>query len=400
MKKWITLSLVIALLAIIGCRKPMLIAPTIPSSPQNTTGQPQYSNALDLFIKTQRDLGHIAGMQVAIIKNNELSFLRGYGYYNTTPVVNSTPDTSWVHEKFTRFMLAELTYPVITMSAVKLQDLGLLDLDADVNNYLPAAVSVRNPAFSATPITMRMLLSGTSSIKDNGFFPINGDSPLDYRTIMEAYAASPANYDAALQPGAMNPVTAEQNHGAMAIAAYIIQKISNLSINDFQKAHFYPDLGIYTTSWYFGEIADSLISRPYYNDNVASVFYIQKPLYSYDIYAPYTMRSGAELMSRYLVPILNDGEYKNLRILDSLSVLDMNTLQYPLISTTQVLGWSKKTVNNRQLIGIDGSDVGVTNRMYYDENTKIGVVILCNSDGCDVQVDAILDKAFELAEGI
>lgn len=398
MKKWITLSLIIVLLAVISCRKPILIAPQVVDNTPVQLGQPQYSTALDLYIKTQRDLGHIAGMQIAVIRNNDVDFVRGYGYYNTTPVVNQNDDTSWVHPKLTRFMLAELTYPMITMAAVKLKDLGLLDLDADVNTYLPATVSVQNPSFLTTPITMRMLLNGTSSIKDNGFLPITGDSPLDYKLVMQGYVANAGNYDGAQQPGVMSPVSAEQNHGAMAVAAYIIQKISNISINDFHKAYFYTDLGIYTTSWYLGEIPDSVVSKPYYNDNTAGVYYIQKPLYNYDIYAPYTMRSSAELMARYLIPVLNDGEYKNLHILDSLSVLNMNTLQYPLTSTTQVLGWSKRILNGRNLIGIDGTDVGVTNRMYYDENTKIGVVILTNSDGCDAQVDSILNKAFELSE--
>lgn len=398
MKNWITSSLIVALLAVVGCGDPILIAPDVTNNEQPQLGQPEYANALDIFIKSQRSLGHIAGMQVAVVKNNKIDFLRGYGFYHSTPIVNQTEqDTMYVHPKQTRFMLAELTYPMITMAAAKLHDLGLLDLDSDVNTYLPATVSVQNPAAAATPITMRMLLGGTSSIIDNGFTKINFDSPLDYRVLMAAYVANAGNYDATQTPGTMTPVAAEQNHAAMAVAAYVIQNISNISINDFHKAHFYPELGIYTTSWYLNEIEDSIVSRPYQNV-IGGPYNIPQPLYAYDIYAPYTMRSGAELMGRYLIPILNHGKYKNLRILDSLTVLDMNRLQYPLTSTTQVMGWSKKTVNGRQLIGIDGTDSGVTNRMYYDETTRIGVIILSNTDNCDAEIDAIMDKAFELAE--
>lgn len=401
MKKWITLSLIIVLLAVISCRKPMLMAPHIIVNAPPVSGQPEYSSALDLYIKTQRDLGHIAGMQVAVVKNNRLDFLRGYGYYNLLPIVNQTYyDTIWVDAKQTRFMLAELTYPIITMAALKLQDLGMLDLDADVNTYLTPPVTVTNPAFAASPITMRMLLAGTSTILDNGFVPITGDSPLDFKTVMEAYVANPANYDATQAPGGtMLTPNAEQTHGAMAVASYIIQVISHTSINEFHKAHYYPELGIYTTSWFMSEIPDSVISRPYHNDNVAMVYEIPQSLYSYDIYSPYTMRSGAELMARYLIPILHDGKFKTLRILDSLTVLDMNSPQLSVNTDVyQRLGWSQKTFNGRDIIGIDGSDNGVTNRMYYDINTKIGVVILSNSDGCDIQIDSIMNKAFELSE--
>ncbi len=400
MKNWITLCSVILILAAIGCAEPILIAPVITDDRPTQLGQPEYSSALDLFIKSQRDLGHIAGLQVAVVKNNRLDFLRGYGWYNLLPVVNQVePDTVWVDAKQTRFMLAELTYPMITMAALKLKDLGLLDLDADINTYLPTSVSVLNPAYATTPISMRMLLGGTSSLLDNATVTTITPNPLaDYKTTVEGYVADAGNYDAAQQPGVMPPVPAEQNHGAMAVAAYLIQQISHISINDFHKAHFYTDFGVYTTSWYLDEIPDSIVSRHYKNDLATMTYYSPASPYQYNMYAPYTMRSGAELLGRYLIPILNDGRFKNLRIFDSLTMLDMNSLQYPMASISQVMGWSKKTVNGRNLIGIDGSDVGVTNRMYYDEATKIGVIILSNSDNCDVEIDAILDKAFELSE--
>ena len=45
----------------------------------------------------------------------------------------------------------------------ELEDIGI-DLDDDINTYLP--FSVRNPNFPTTPITLRTLMSHTSSIND------------------------------------------------------------------------------------------------------------------------------------------------------------------------------------------------------------------------------------------
>ena len=61
--------------------------------------------------------------------------------------------------------------------ATFLRKLGIpylaLDLDADVSTYLGFAL--RNPAFAATPITLRQILSHTSSIRDAGRYWLEAD---------------------------------------------------------------------------------------------------------------------------------------------------------------------------------------------------------------------------------
>lgn len=52
---------------------------------------------------------------------------------------------------------------VVIMRAV--ED-GRLNLDQDVNSYLP--FSVRNPAAPSSAITLRQLMTHTSSIQDDG----------------------------------------------------------------------------------------------------------------------------------------------------------------------------------------------------------------------------------------
>jgi CubicO group peptidase (beta-lactamase class C family) len=65
----------------------------------------------------------------------------------------------------TLYRIASVSKTVLTIGLMRLVDAGKLDLDADVSTYL--GFRLRNPHFPAVPITTRMLLSHTSSLRDD-----------------------------------------------------------------------------------------------------------------------------------------------------------------------------------------------------------------------------------------
>jgi len=71
-------------------------------------------------------------------------------------------------DRNTRWRVASISKPVAALGAMRLVEAGLLDLDRDVSDYLGYAL--RNPAFPEAPITLRMLLGHTSSLRDAGFY--------------------------------------------------------------------------------------------------------------------------------------------------------------------------------------------------------------------------------------
>jgi CubicO group peptidase (beta-lactamase class C family) len=54
---------------------------------------------------------------------------------------------------------------------MKLHELDLVDLDANVSRYLPFTLS--HPQFPDTPITLRMLMEHTAGIKDSKVLQLN-----------------------------------------------------------------------------------------------------------------------------------------------------------------------------------------------------------------------------------
>jgi len=90
--------------------------------------------------------------------------------------------------------IASISKLVMALGVMRLVEEGRIDLDRDVSDYL--GWTLRNPAFPDRPISLRLLLSHTSSLTDNVDYAV----PLG--TEVQAVVAAPAAFDAAHPPGA------------------------------------------------------------------------------------------------------------------------------------------------------------------------------------------------------
>ncbi|HYX45722.1 MAG TPA: serine hydrolase domain-containing protein [Sphingomicrobium sp.] len=90
--------------------------------------------------------------------------------------------------------VASVSKMVVAIGVMKLVDQGKLDLDSDVSRWL--GWNLRNPSFPDRPITLGMLLSHTSSVRehdDDYAIPLGGS--------LRALMADPKNWDPKHGPG-------------------------------------------------------------------------------------------------------------------------------------------------------------------------------------------------------
>ena len=98
----------------------------------------------------------IPAATIAVVKDGELFFAKGYGFAdreNRTPVEADT----------TLFRIASISKLFTWTAVMQLAERGQLDLDADVNTYLK---SFQIPATYPEPITMKHLLSHTPGFEE------------------------------------------------------------------------------------------------------------------------------------------------------------------------------------------------------------------------------------------
>src|SRR5688572_5378032 len=113
-------------------------------------------------IVTARDRP-LASLSVLAIRGGRIVYHRQFGH---RWIDAEDPGRSRRAEAKTMYRIASISKLVTALGAMKMVEQGKLALDADIGTYL--GHEVRNPHFPGTAITLRMLLSHTSSLRDDG----------------------------------------------------------------------------------------------------------------------------------------------------------------------------------------------------------------------------------------
>ena len=145
------------------------------------------------------------------------------------------PDTT-VTER-TCFRIASVSKLVMTFGALSLMESGLIDLDADISGYL--GYPVRHPRYPHTPVTMRMLLTHTASLTDDGPYGTRG---MQSGTTLRSLLEDPSCWRESA-PGAAFHYT---NFGAGA-AGCVMEKAAGLPFDDIMQSRVFAPLHIRAT---------------------------------------------------------------------------------------------------------------------------------------------------------
>ena len=172
------LSIVLGATLVLGAPAAFAAAPSVPPAPTvaaDTSGT--YSAALSPAAEAQLtkrldamlgDTGtKVPGLGVVLYRNGQevYSHFVGSRRFLTQDGTAAEPIT-----RDTRFRIASVSKQFSIFTLMQLVEAGKLRLDDDVSRYL--GFSLRNPAHPDTPITVRMLASHTSSLRDGKVYSI------------------------------------------------------------------------------------------------------------------------------------------------------------------------------------------------------------------------------------
>jgi CubicO group peptidase (beta-lactamase class C family) len=106
----------------------------------------------------------LPGLSVVAVRNGEVVYSKQFGSKRlATENFPAKPV-----DADTMFRIASVSKLVTTLGTMKMVESGQLELDTDISEYL--GYRLRNPHFPDQPITLRMLLTHTSSLRDEGGF--------------------------------------------------------------------------------------------------------------------------------------------------------------------------------------------------------------------------------------
>ncbi len=235
-------------------------------------------------------------------------------------------NTGNIPTKNTVFLAASLTKTVTATAIMQLWEQGKIDLEEDINNYLP--FPLRHPDYPDIPITVRMLLTHTAGITATLWRPFLYFSVFHY---------PPDWYEYYLTPG--NPFYHPENWDdyppgegiyytslVYDLLSYIVERVTNMSYQDYCKQYIFEPLHMHNTSLRLTEINfDQLATFYGYLFGV----YFRIPPYEIHIDGSAGMYSTVEDLCHFLKMHMQHGYYQGTQLLQPETIKQMHTVQFP-----------------------------------------------------------------------
>ena len=336
---------------------------------------------------------YINGFSVAIVNQDGVLYEKGFGYSNIKANKKYTNNTIQ--------NIASISKTFIGIALLKAQELGKLNLEDPINKYLPFDVS--NPHFPNEQITIRQLATHTSSIKDPSRYEKNGyilkeaenkeakvnsnfRSPSE-KMVLDEFLKNILSEDGKwykknnflkIKPGAIF----EYSNVAAGLAALIIEKATNQSFNKFTNEYILKPLEMFDTGWSFTEVDFSKHSKLYLNNETELAFY------QLANYPDGGLITSSTDLGKYLTELIA-GYSSNGKILTNESY---KKLFKPYLTDKNFKERNESVYNDEYNMGVfmgisakgqighTGGDPGVATHMFFNSETKIGKLLIVNTD--------------------
>jgi len=329
----------------------------------------------------------IPGIACCVVKENRMIWSGAYGWANIENGDCMSIDGI--------MNIASISKTFTATAVMQLWEQELIELDADINRYLP--FSVRNPNHPDRPISIFQLLTHTSSIVDGesyGSSYSDGDPSISLEDWISGYLVPEGTfYDKKQNFSKEEPGSKRiYSNVGFGLLGYLVERISGIPFNEYCRQHILVLLGMMESGWFIHEIDSSKHITPYEfkEDQNQSL-----ELYSFPNYPDGLLRTSVHELSFFLMAIMNGGKYKNARILEKSTVKKM--LQ-PAVEMDEDQGLCWHRIRYESLWGHSGGDPGVATFMYFNPRTRTGIITFQNNHNGDMF--SIVRKLYTVADNL
>lgn len=273
----------------------------------------------------------------------------------------------------------------VGISLMIAQQKGLIDLDADINDYLD--FDVHNPKITdRNTITIRHLATHTSGIIDNEkiYESSYHEGKVPNQTL-GAYLKSVLNKNGekystkSFSDAKSSGKRYEYSNIGTALAAYIVEKVSKQSFSSFTKEHIFKPLKMDDTGWFYSDIKVSNHAILYDEKS--------KKLNPYTCvnYPDGSLKTNINDLALFLIELIKGYNGES----DLLSKDSWNEFYKKNFSENSVVkNIPSKEPNtgilvayfNSGKIGHTGSDLGVSCVMMFNPKSNTGQLFMANED--------------------
>ncbi len=341
--------------------------------------------------------GFINGFAVAIVNQDSILYQAGIGFANI--------ENKKTYTESTIQNIGSVSKTLIGIALLKAQEMGKLNLDDSINQYLP--FEVINPNYPNEPLTIRHLATHTSTILDTDFY--NGkayvlkdqqdksspnpeklnekfnspDSHMPMIDFLEKVLSKKGEWYGkdGFSENKPGEIFEYSNIGAT-LAAAVLEIAVNKSYSEFTRKHILEPLEMSSSGWSYESI-DLANHSKLYSDPKTEI-----PLYSLITYPDGGLITSSNNLGIYLSELVK-GHSGNGTLLQKNSYNELFREQLPADSfpdrdeeddyddeynTGIFMGFTP-----RGYIGHTGGDPGIATYMFFNPETKIGRILIINT---------------------
>lgn len=336
---------------------------------------------------------NIPGIAIAVIKGDKIVYQKSYGFANIAQEIEVSMDTPFNVGSISKTILATGIMQKVEQGAISLADeLTTMNLSFDPNN----------PLNQNSGITLRHLVTHTSGIRDSdgygcSYFVHESGVSL-YRLFGDEDCPENATTDPTtffandyfnengryVMDGIYNTdedglpdITHEYSNVASGLAGYAVEQKLNVDFANSMKQTIFMPLNMINTSWRYTQLSETNPKAVQYTLD-EDLEPIEVPEFSYPTFYDGDLNTSANDLAKFLITIINGGEYQGNRILNQETVDTMLSSQTDVLNQRDVQGvfwyW------NGAFIGHGGGDPGTNALMQYNTVTKTGIIVLMNGE--------------------
>lgn len=331
-------------------------------------------NTIDASLEQLLAQYDAVGLSVIVVKKGKPVYSNAFGLKNIERQEKLSVDDV--------FRIASISKSFSATAVMQLVEAGKLKLEDRVSDLI--GFQVQNPKYPEKPITLRMLLSHTSSLNDTqGYFTLDVVDPAKNDSVSKCYNAYPPGGDYQYCNLNFNMI------------GTIIERVSGERFDQYIRKHILQPMGLYggfnldsldrsrfATLYEFNRETKERTPTPAAYTKNSKAWEGYQLGRSTPLFSPTGgMKISAKDLAAYMTMHMNFGKYRNQRIISKKSSRLMQTPVENARGYGLALWTSDKLIRGQEVKGHTGSAYGLYSMMIFDPRKKWGIVAITN--GCN-----------------
>ena len=347
----------------------LLICLPVSAKPKRDKKAEKFEKEVAAIVKDQE----IVGANVIVLRDNDIVLSKSYGVSNLKKGTEMT--TSHI------FRLGAIVRPFAVVATMQLVEQGKISLTADISDYL--GFKVRNPRYPDLPITIKMLLTNTSTIGE----------PKEFLSI--EYMNPDKNPDAAniFRPTGKPGVAYFATGRNALILAAIVEKVTGQRYDEYLKANVFEPLELEGACFDPVDIDRSLLTTGYSWSQEKNDYLVNSGnIYKKHDWSDYELGEdtfklagtpglgmSTNDLARFVATIMNGGvcPFNQARILSAASVQEILRLQVHKKRSGMFFGTNSTDVEGYTVYLSTGVTYGLSTMFAFNLEDNIAVIASC-----------------------